>query len=99
MYKNDNAKETNIEDACVFTRRLVLIHKTFAPLGGKCRGKAVGVVWHEAVRGHNAEDVASSYFKVMKLAFCLETFLSGPDFCKRAHMYSAYYGKQSECTP
>ena len=63
MYKNDNAKETNIEDAyfsadmqkvimlprlpgvktCVFTRRLVLFHETFAPLGGKCRGKAVGV--------------------------------------------------------
>ena len=88
MYKNDNAKETNIEDAyfsadmqkaimlprlpgvktCVFTRRLVLFHETFAPLGGKCRRKAVGVVWHEAVREHNAEDVASSYVKVMKLA-------------------------------
>ena len=28
----------------------------------------VGVVWHEAVMGRNAEDVASSYVKVMKLA-------------------------------
>ena len=52
---------------CVFTRRLVLFHEIFAPLGGNRRGKAVGVVWNEAVRGRNAEDVASSYVKAMKL--------------------------------
>ena len=45
----------------------MLFHETFAPLGGNRRGKAVGVVWNEAVRGRNAEDVASSYVKAMKL--------------------------------
>ena len=50
---------------CVFTRRLVLFHETFALLGGKCRGKAVGVIWHEAASGRNAEDLASSYVKAI----------------------------------
>ena len=52
---------------CVFTRHLVLFHETFTPLGEKCRGKVVGVIWHEAVSGRNAEDLASSYVKAMGL--------------------------------
>ena len=48
---------------CVFTRRLVQFHQTFAPLGGKsnCSDPAIGVIWDESVSGRNAEDVTSSY--------------------------------------
>ena len=53
---------------CVFTRRLVGFHETFAPLGGKKSSlvRPLGVVWHEGVSGRNAEDIMSCYAKAMR---------------------------------
>lgn len=50
--------------SAVFTRRLVAFHQTFAPLGPRSKAKPViGVIWHEAIAGRNAEDVASAFMK------------------------------------
>ena len=48
----------------IFTRRLVAFHQTFSPLGGK--GKSVGVIWHEGIRGRDAKDVSSTFIKFMR---------------------------------
>ena len=48
----------------IFTRSLVAFHQTFSPLGGK--GKSIGVIWHEGIRGRDAKDVASTYIKLMR---------------------------------
>ena len=51
----------------IFTRRLVLFHETFAPLGRSSKDHPVlGILWHEAISGRNSEDLASSYTKCMK---------------------------------
>ncbi|XP_041358684.1 uncharacterized protein LOC121375341 [Gigantopelta aegis] len=45
----------------IFTRRLVLFRETFAPLGKSSKDKPVcGILWHEAISGRNAEDIASA---------------------------------------
>ena len=53
---------------CVFTRRLVCFHETFAPLGGTKRsmGQPLGILWHEGLSSRNAEDVMSCYAKAMR---------------------------------
>ena len=52
---------------CVFTRRLVAFHETFAPLGSKTKQRpVVSAVWHEAVSGRSAEDLASVYLTVIR---------------------------------
>ena len=51
--------------SCVFTRRLVAFHETFAPLGGK-KKQPLGVVWHEGISGRNADDVMSCFAKVLR---------------------------------
>ena len=45
---------------CLFTRRLVVFHLTFAPLG-KTAEKPTGIIWHEGISGRSAEDIASAY--------------------------------------
>ena len=51
----------------IFTRRLVLFHETFAPLGRSSKDHPVlGTLWHEAISGRNSEDLASAYTKRMK---------------------------------
>ena len=51
----------------VFTKRLVAFHETFAPLGKFSKENApVGVVWHEGISGRNAEDVASTFAKIIQ---------------------------------
>ena len=53
--------------SAVFTRRLVAFHQTFAPLGSRSkRLRATGVIWHEALAGRNAEDVASAFMKFIQ---------------------------------
>ena len=55
--------------SCVFTRRLVAFHKTFAPLGGKQKpgqARPLGILWHEGISGRNADDVMSCFAKVMQ---------------------------------
>jgi len=55
---------------CVFTRRLVAFHETFAPLGGNKEKSShtspLGVVWHEGISGRNADDVMSCFAKAMQ---------------------------------
>ena len=51
---------------CIFTRRLIGYHKTFAPLDEKQQAKPYGIIWHEAIRGRKAEDVTSIFLRVMR---------------------------------
>ena len=51
----------------MFTRRLVAINETFAPLG-KSKIRPIGVLWHEELCGRNDEDVSSSYAKIFQVA-------------------------------
>lgn len=71
---------------CVFTKRIVAFHETFAPLGGKSKRKdnvPVGIIWHEAISGRNAEDVMSAYSKVIRSAAYrdCERFIFWADNC------------------
>ena len=70
---------------CVFTRRLVQFHQTFAPLGGRARSedKVIGAVWNEAISGRNAEDVSSAYVHYMRHPLCRDKtkFLFYMDNC------------------
>ena len=50
---------------CIFTKRLVTFNETFAPVG-EGRGKAVGVLWHEAIMGRGADDIASTYIALLR---------------------------------
>ena len=51
----------------ILTRRLVLFHETFAPLGRFSKDHhVVGILWHEAISGRNSEDLASVYTKRIK---------------------------------
>ena len=53
----------------VFTRRHVAFHETFAPLGSFSKSKLIlptGVIWHEGISGRNADDVASTYAKIIR---------------------------------
>ena len=45
-----------------------MFNETFAPLGGKRQGKGMhaAVIWHEATVGRDAQDIASSYQKMIR---------------------------------
>lgn len=47
--------------SCDINHCIFLPQETFTPLGGKSQRKAVGVVWHEAARGRNVQDVENAY--------------------------------------
>ena len=51
----------------IFTRRVILFHESFAPLGGSKDDKRnpIGVIWHEGIAGRNDEDLASTYSEVI----------------------------------
>ena len=51
----------------IFTKRVILFHETFAPLGGtkNDQKKPVGVIWHEGISGRNDEDLASTYSEII----------------------------------
>ena len=51
---------------CIFTRRLAGYHMTFAPLGEKQQAKPYGIIWHEAIRDRKAEDVTSTFLRVIR---------------------------------
>ena len=41
----------------------MLFHETFAPFGKSSKDKPVcGILWHEAISGRNAEDLARSAY-------------------------------------
>jgi len=52
----------------LFTKRLVVLNQTFAPLNKKeiSTKKALGVLWHEGISGRKDEDVASAYIKALE---------------------------------
>ena len=68
---------------CLFTKRLVTINQTFAPLLDNSIGKPVGILWHEAIMGRNDEDVASAYIKFMKSGYARDykEFIIWADNC------------------
>ena len=49
-----------------------MFNETFAPVGGSKNGKPVGVLWHEAIRGRSAEDVASAFIAFLRTLENLE---------------------------
>ena len=64
---------------CVFTRRIIAFHETFAPLVASDevkkqwqsekkkvpRIKPMGMIWHEGLQGRNDEDVGSAFVKLV----------------------------------
>ena len=52
---------------CIFTKRLVVINQSFAPLNKEEVGKkkSLAVIWHEEIKGRNDEDVTSAFLKCM----------------------------------
>ena len=56
--------------AAIFTKRIIMFHETFAPLGGKkiANTKPVGVIWHEGISGRKDEDVTRAYVKFITSA-------------------------------
>ena len=52
----------------LFTRRILMINQTIAPLGGYKSGKGTpfGFLWHEAIQGRNDEDVTSAVVKFLR---------------------------------
>ena len=52
----------------IFCKRLVLFSETFSPVGGWKKSKLLKptcLLWHEAIKGRSAEDVASAYVKIL----------------------------------
>ena len=56
--------------AVIFTPRLITFNETFAPLvrKGAQRGQEnpLAILWHEAVAGRDAEDVAATFWEFLK---------------------------------
>jgi hypothetical protein len=67
--------------SCVFTRRIVAFHQTFAPLGCSSKTPVLGVIWHEGVSGRNSEDVASAYVAAMAEIRDCQHFVFWADNC------------------
>ena len=65
----------------IFCKRIFLFNETFALLGGKRRGKANGVLWHEGIAGRSSEEVASTYVKVIRSNRDKHKFTFSADNC------------------
>ena len=52
--------------SAVFTRRVVLFHETFAPLGDGKDKPTLAVLWHEGISGRNADDVCSAFSRAIE---------------------------------
>ena len=53
--------------SCIFTKRLIAYHLTFAPLSGKgyAKERTTGVIWHQELSGRNDEDLVSAYISFL----------------------------------
>ena len=53
---------------CLFTKRLVVINPTFAPINKEevHNKKSLGIVWHEGIMGRKDEDVCSAFIKCFR---------------------------------
>ena len=64
----------------IFCKRLVLFNETFSPIW-KSEMKPVGVLWHEAINGRSAEDVASTFSFFIRNFWDCEKFVFWTDNC------------------
>ena len=47
----------------IFTKRIIVFHMTYAPLGSGKLKKPYGLIWHEAFSGQRDENVTNTYIK------------------------------------
>ena len=53
--------------SCVFTRRVVAYHETFASVGkGKNKKNTISVLWHEGIAGRSAAEITSAYMAALE---------------------------------
>ena len=53
--------------SCVFTRRIVAFHETFASVGkGKNKKNTISVLWHEGIAGRSAAEITSAYMAALE---------------------------------
>ena len=64
-----------------FTSRLINFNETFANL--KKEGEHISILWHEAIAGRSAPNVASAYFKVIQIGISenVKKFIFWGDNC------------------
>lgn len=65
----------------IFTRRLVVFHETFAPLGSSSKQKPIGVLWDESQSGRDGDDIASAFVYFLILMRDFENVLAYVDNC------------------
>ena len=67
----------------LFTKRILLINQTIAPLGGKGteNEKHFAFLWHEGIQGRNDEDVESAVVKFLNLDTLCQNFTLWCDNC------------------
>ena len=67
----------------VFCKRIVVLSKTFTPVGGSKNGKdkATDVLWHEEIRGRSAADVASTFVSFIRKNRDTKDFIFWLDNC------------------
>ena len=65
----------------IFCKRIVLFNETFAPLERKGCGKANRVLRHDGIAGQSAEEVASTYVKVIQSNRDKRKFIFWADNC------------------
>ena len=49
----------------IFCKRLLFFNESFVHVGSK-KGKGLGVIWHEALAGRSAKEIASTFINVME---------------------------------
>ena len=72
----------------IFCKPLVLFNETFAPVGGRAKGKSIkptGVLWHEAIKRRSA-DVASTFIFFLRHNRDINNFLLWVDNCSGQNM-------------
>jgi hypothetical protein len=58
--------------SAIFTKRIIAFHETFAAVGTKAgkqkkpKQNNISVIWHEAVAGRKAEEIASAFIKALQ---------------------------------
>ena len=68
----------------IFCKRLVLFSETFAHVGGRKKSKTLkptGALWHEAITGRLAEDVASAFIHFIRKNCDIQSFIFWTDNC------------------
>ena len=53
--------------AVLFEKRMNVMNRTFAPVGGAVNGSVYGFVWDDATSGRKAKDIMSCFFKFLHI--------------------------------